>query len=86
MSSNLIVLIYFLSFTKIRSCRNCLRITHMYNDVKVNTVLIFARKKRQAVLENAQADNHSCYISTPARGHMKAPDENDGKCGTNEKG
>lgn len=69
MSSNLIVLIYFLSFTKIDSCRNCLRITHMYDEAKVNTVLIFARKHGEAVLENAQADNHSCSISTPAMDH-----------------
>jgi hypothetical protein len=53
MSSNLIVLIYFLSFTKIDSCRNCPRITHMYNEAKVNTVLIFARKNGEVVLENA---------------------------------
>jgi hypothetical protein len=72
MSSNLIVLIYFLSFTKIRSCRNCLRITHMYDEAKVNTVLIFARKNDEAVHENAQANNHSCSISTPAMDHKKA--------------
>jgi hypothetical protein len=72
MSSNLIVFIYFLSFTKIDSCRNCLRITHMYDEAKVNTVIIFARKHGEAVLENAQADNHSCSISTPAMDHKKA--------------
>jgi hypothetical protein len=72
MSSNLIVLIYFLSFTKIDSCRNCLRITHMYNEAKVNTVIIFARKNGAAVHENAQADNLSCSISTPAMDHKKA--------------
>jgi len=85
MSSNLIVLIYFLSFTKICSCRNCPRITHMYNEAKVNTVLIFARKNGEVVLENASADNHSRFISTSAKPHMRRLMKA-GKCGTSEKG
>ena len=44
----------------------------MYDEAKVNTVLIFARKHGEAVHENAQADNHSCSISTPAGDHKKA--------------
>jgi len=44
----------------------------MYDEAKVNTVLIFARKHGEAVFENAQADNHSCSISTPAMDHKKA--------------
>jgi hypothetical protein len=44
----------------------------MYNEAKVNTVLIPARKHGDAVLENVQTDNHSCSISTPAKDHKKA--------------
>jgi hypothetical protein len=85
MSSNLIVLIYFLSFTKIRSCRNCLHITHMYNEAKVNTVIIFARKNGAAVLENAGRQSLMPYLNS-CDGPQEDTDENDGKCGTSEKG
>jgi hypothetical protein len=44
----------------------------MYDEVKVNTLLILAREHGKAVHENAQADNHSCSISTPAMDHKKA--------------
>ena len=40
MSSNLIVLIYIISFAKILGRRNCLHIADMYDEAKVNTVLI----------------------------------------------
>jgi hypothetical protein len=43
----------------------------MYNEAKVHTVLIFARKTARRFLR-IQADNHSCPISTPARDYKKA--------------
>lgn len=43
----------------------------MYDEAKVNTVLI-RMENDEAVHENAQADNHSCSISTPAMDHKNA--------------
>jgi len=57
----------------------------MYDEAKVNTVLIFARKHGEAVHENAQTDNTQA-LSQTCDGRQESAGENDGKCGAIEKG